>query len=106
MMTFEDLLAKLEEDGVNPAEIATIIAEVSKASALKLYTQTMAALTEEQLQQVDETKDPKAVDALLEAFYELHYDQTAAAAIEEYQNEFAQKYSEEAAKQSTAPATA
>lgn len=92
MSQFNDLIQKLQSDGVPEDEISLILAEITRASAVKLMTQMMAVLDDDQKEQIEEAETDEEVKKLLDLFYEAKYEQTTDAAIEELQELFAEGY--------------
>jgi len=105
MSTFDKLMTKLQADGVSPEEMGVIVAEVMQAAMLKLFTQMRVNLTEAEKRQIDETKDQEEMGRLFDQFYQAHFNQTVAEAIEELREQFAQgfleKYQQEQGSQSS-----
>ena len=92
MSQFNDLIQKLQSDGVPEDEISLILAEITRASAVKLMTQMMAVLDDDQKEQIEEAETDEEVKKLLDLFYEAKYEQTTDAAIEKLQELFAEGY--------------
>lgn len=91
MTKVHELLTKLQQDGVSENEIAVIVAEVTKAASLKLYTQLVHAIDESDRQLLEETagRDEEETQQLLEVLYKKYYQISANEAVTELQEQFA-----------------
>lgn len=95
MTKFEELIQTLKKDGKTEEEIAMIVAEVMRAASLKLYTQSMLMLSDDEKKQVEAVEDEEKAEKLLDEFYKKHIGQTPAQAIDELREKFAKGFLEQ-----------
>lgn len=96
MSKMSELMQKLQQDGVSEDQIAVILAEIAKAASLKLYTQLVNAIDDNDRELLEETAD-KGEDEqenLLEALYQKYYDTTPDQAVTDLQEQFAETFLE------------
>jgi len=93
MSYFQQLLQTLKENGVQENEVGIILADLMKSASLKLYTQILDKLNDEDKQSLDAAADDQEKSlALLNELYQKYMNKTPDEAMEELQEEFAQKF--------------
>lgn len=92
MPSFDELMQILADNQVSEEEIAIITAELVKAATLKLYTEIMTELTDEEQAALEKAENEQAEGELLDSFYELHMGKKPEEAIREYQDELAKNF--------------
>lgn len=93
MSKIDDLFSLLKEDGVPETEMTAMLAELTKMSATKLYTQLVSALSDEDAQLLDEVADDESEsEQLLNTLYQKYYNQSADEAITQLQEKFATEF--------------
>jgi len=91
MSKLDELLTKLQQDGLSEDQITVILAEITKAATTKLYTQLVTAVDEKDRQFLEETveNDEEETSQLLDAYYQKYYDIPADQAVDELQEQVA-----------------
>ena len=93
MSKMNDLLAKLEEEGLNGVQVSTILAELTKMSSSKIFAQLVSALDENDKAILEDNRDSEEIsEKILGALYKKYYGKTADEAVEEMQEKFASDF--------------
>ncbi len=92
MSKFQQMIQVLEENNTPEEDIAILLTEIIKAASMMLYTQGLATFSEEQQSALSAADNEEVANALIDSFYELNTGKTPAAAIEEYQESFAEEF--------------
>jgi len=91
MSKMDELLQKLQQDGVSEDQIGIILAEITKAASAKLYTQLVNAIDEQDRQLLDKIAEngEDEADKLLDVLYKKYYETSADQAVNDLQEQFA-----------------